>query len=224
VLFPVPLGKKRIGAAGAAPANAQKQRYVVYIACRRLITSPRNGQDTNTWPCLPVFAVDLLPQSMCFGEKACELDLLLDHRQRRLQPTHFVVRGEGGHLRRRYQWIVLHTSRSLKSATELSEQAAAAVASYSGTITRCPPKRRVGRKRNGRPFELGVLVSRSSREDRVHRHSRRASFSMLAIVDAKTPVAITSRIIPQMVLSTDASSMSRHRGVGNERAVPRTAL
>jgi hypothetical protein len=89
---------------------------------------------------LPVIAVDLLTQSMCFGEKACELDLLLDHRQRRLQPTLFVVRGEWCHLRHRYQWIVLHTSRSLKSATELREQAAAAVASYSGTITRCPPK------------------------------------------------------------------------------------
>jgi hypothetical protein len=63
---------------------------------------------------------------MCFGEKACQLDLLLDHRQRRLQPTHFVVRGEWGHLRRRHQWIVLHTSRSLKSTTELREQAAAA--------------------------------------------------------------------------------------------------
>jgi TIR domain len=34
---------KRIGAGGAAPANAQKPRYVVYIARRRLITSPRNG-------------------------------------------------------------------------------------------------------------------------------------------------------------------------------------
>jgi hypothetical protein len=64
---------------------------------------------------LSVIAVDLLAQSMCFGENACELDLLLDRRQRRLQPTLFVVRGEWGDLRRRHQWIVLHTSRSLKS-------------------------------------------------------------------------------------------------------------
>jgi uncharacterized protein YjbI with pentapeptide repeats len=45
---PGPVGQncptgKRIGASGAATANAQKRRCVVYIARRRLITSPRNG-------------------------------------------------------------------------------------------------------------------------------------------------------------------------------------
>jgi hypothetical protein len=40
---------------------------------------------------LPIITVDLLAQSMCFGEKARELDLLLDHRYRHLQPTRFVV-------------------------------------------------------------------------------------------------------------------------------------
>jgi hypothetical protein len=194
---PGPLGKtaqleSRIGAGGAATANAQKRPCVVYIARRCLITSPRNGYDTNTRSCLPVIAVDLLTQSMCFGEKACQLDLLLDHRQRRLQPTHFVVRDEWGHLRRRHQWIVLHTSRSLKSATELREQVAAA---------------------------MPIIQERS--RDSAEAHSRRASLSMLTIVDAKTPVAITSRIMPEMVLSTDASSISRVR---NERAVPTTAL
>jgi hypothetical protein len=38
-------------------------------------------------------------------------------------------------------------------------------------------------------------------------HSRRASLSMPATVDAKMSVAIASRIIPQMALSTDASSI-----------------
>jgi hypothetical protein len=67
------------------------------------------------WRVCPSLAVDLLAQSMCFSEKAYKLDLLLDHRQRDLQPARFVVRGEWGRLRRRHQWIVLHSSRPQES-------------------------------------------------------------------------------------------------------------
>jgi hypothetical protein len=63
------------------------------------------------WSCLPV---NLLAQSMCFGEKARELDFLIDHRYRHLQPTRFVVR-----LSRRHQRIVLHTSRSQPGGPDL---------------------------------------------------------------------------------------------------------
>jgi hypothetical protein len=43
---------------------------------------------------------------------------------------------------------------------------------------------------------------------------------MAVTADAKTPVAMTSRIIPQMVLIMDILTGERlHRGVRNERAV-----